>query len=124
MIPYLALVLTTTYHELYFAHQSLAKDAKTDQITASESAHEDDNENAKQSQEELDSDFGFAAKNCIYIPDPRKDGFKIRLLLMEHFCGHKSTASEQSYSFTTFLQLVEAIERIGQGSLTILDAAN
>ena len=44
-----------------------------------------------------------------YILDQRKDGFRVRLLLMEHFTAHSLGMSKQDYSFVTFKEVEQII---------------
>ena len=41
--------------------------------------------------------------------DKRKDGFAVRLLLMEHFTVHAIGMSRQDYSFVTFKEVEKVI---------------
>jgi hypothetical protein len=41
--------------------------------------------------------------------DKRKDGFIVRLLLMEHFTVHAIGMSRQDYSFVTFKEVEKVI---------------
>ena len=41
--------------------------------------------------------------------DKRKDGFKVRLLLMEHFTVHAIGMNRQDYSFVTFKEVEKLI---------------
>ena len=44
-----------------------------------------------------------------YITDQRKDGYRVRLLLMEHFTVHSLGMSKQDYSFVTFKEVEQRI---------------
>ena len=44
-----------------------------------------------------------------YITDSRKDGYRVRLLLMEHFTVHSLGMSKQDYSFVTFKEVEQRI---------------
>lgn len=44
-----------------------------------------------------------------YITDQRKDGYRVRLLLMEHFTVHQLGMSKQDYSFVTFKEVEQRI---------------
>ena len=57
--------------------------------------------------------------------DKRKDGFIVRLLLMEHFTVHAIGMSRQDYSFVTFKEVEKVIidtqimQQSAQANLTI-----
>jgi hypothetical protein len=44
-----------------------------------------------------------------WVMDKRKDGFRVRLILMEHFTVHAIGMSRQDYSFVTFKEVEKVI---------------
>ena len=44
-----------------------------------------------------------------YITDVRTDGFRVRLLLMEHFTIHRASMGEHDYSYVTFKEVEQQI---------------
>ena len=45
------------------------------------------------------------ASSKAYIMDPRTDGFRVRLLLMEHFTMHRVSMAMADYSYVTFKEV-------------------
>jgi hypothetical protein len=44
-----------------------------------------------------------------WVTDKRKDGFRVKLLMMEHFTVHAIGMSRQDYSFVTFKEVEKVI---------------
>ena len=47
--------------------------------------------------------------NKAFIMDPRTDGFRVRLLLMEHFTMHRVSMEMADYSYVTFKEVEQQI---------------
>ena len=43
------------------------------------------------------------------LDDERKDGFRVRLILMEHFTGHRVSMGMHDYSYVTFKEVEQQI---------------
>ena len=75
LVPYLVLVTVTAFHELYMTQ-------KNQQL----------NHGSSQTKSQL-------------TLDPRMEGFRVRLLMMEHFSTHRASMAIQDYSFVTFKEV-------------------
>ena len=52
---------------------------------------------------------GEESKQSPYIMDRRKDGFRVRLLLMENFTMHRISMAQYDYSYVTFKEVEQQI---------------
>ena len=63
-----------------------------------------------QSQDKTVNTSGPGSTKSPYILDTRRDGFLVRMLLMEHFSSHRLGMGIQDYTFVTFKEVEVAIK--------------
>ena len=56
-----------------------------------------------------------------YIADRRTDGFRVRLILMEHFTVHRTSMAIHDYSFVTFKQVEQQILQANVAEIVTYD---
>ena len=93
LVPFLVLVTVTAFHELYDAPEvaTLLQESKS-------SANQEEEEGGQ-----------VRASKHPYIIEPKKDGFRVRLLLMEHFTYHRISMAPHDYSYVTFKEVEQQI---------------